>query len=127
MPHYVHPVIDGDWISVRFTCDEPEGSMCRITCPPEESCEFFNVVFVDGEPWHEGYRYDDETDEETEGPLHKMIGTKSCTIMEFDALQECFGGKGEQPLREGEVRFWWEDDGYMWDYVSPVSDRASTV
>lgn len=116
MSHFVRPTIDGDWTGMEFTCTEPEGSMCRITCPPEHSCEEFSMELVDGEPWHVGYRYDDETDEEIEGPLHKMVPVKSCTICQWDALNECYEGE-PTTLREGEIVFTWNGDFYGWRYA----------
>jgi hypothetical protein len=120
MPHYVKPVIDGDWIGLEFRCDEPEGSICRITCPPEHGCEVFTMEMVDGEPWHTGYSYDDETDEESDGYLHKMIPRETCGILEWDALNETYAGE-KTVLHEGEVVFKWEHDYYSWTYA-PVEE-----
>jgi hypothetical protein len=120
MPHIVKPYIDGDWIGVKFECTEPEGSLCRMRCPVDPKdpyrCEEIHAEPIDGEWWHVGYHYDEETDEETEGPLHKMVPGPGCGIIEWDALNECFAGEGEQPLREGEIVFTWTGDNYEWTY-----------
>lgn len=124
MSHLVKPVIEGDWIGLKFECTEPEGSLCRMRCPHNPSdpygCEELTPQQINGEWWHIGYD-DYETHEK---PLHKMEPAMSCNILEWDDLNECFAGEGEQPLVEGEVVFTWTGDNYEWRYAKPAPART---
>jgi hypothetical protein len=122
MPHFVKPYIDGDWTGMDFTCTEPPEANCRLQCPGLD-CEEFHVEWIDGKPWHVGYKYDDETDEDTDGPLHEMSTGNPCSIIEWDALNEGYVGD-RTILREGEVLFTWNDDFYEWQYVTPENAMA---
>ena len=116
MPHFVHPKIDGGWLRLDFTCTEPSGADCKITCPPDQGepyrCETFVVERdEDGTPWHIGHHFD------FEGRLHQMIPTEYCNILTWwDDLAECYAGE-PGPLREGPIVFTWTGDNYEWRYA----------
>jgi hypothetical protein len=118
MPHYVHPKIDGNWMGLSFSCTEEPGAKCKIICPPDPrgpyySCEEFRAETIGGEVWHVGWS--EEADAEV--PLHKMIPTDRCGILEWDCLDEGYCGPAG-PLREGEIAFIWNGDCYEWEYVT---------
>jgi hypothetical protein len=116
MSHIVKPFIDGDHIGLDFECTEPEGSLCRLMCPPHSDspygCEMISPQQIDGEWWHFGRDFDFDPPH----PLHKLVAAPSCTILDWDDKEECFGD-GKTPLREGEIEFAWNGDFYEWRYV----------
>jgi hypothetical protein len=126
MPHYVHPKIDGDWISLEFSCTEPEGADCRLVCPPDEAykygCESVTIERdEDGTPWHVGYRFDEATGKEVDSRLHRMVPADRCLILDWDNLDESYCGE-PGPLREGEIVFrWWSEEWPEWEYTTEAA------
>lgn len=37
--HYLTLTLDSEWLDFKVECREPEGSMCRVTCP--DGCESY--------------------------------------------------------------------------------------
>jgi hypothetical protein len=121
MPHYVKPYIDGDNIGLDFECTEPEGSLCRMMCPPGDGygCESVQVDQIDGEWWHTAIEVYNADSDRLDLTRHKMVPAGRCTILDWDDKEECFGD-GKTPLREGEIEFSWNGDFYEWRYVEPM-------
>lgn len=131
MPHYVKPTIYDGGIRLEFTCTEEPGADCKIACPTDPKdpygCETFSLERdADGTPWHIGYRYNGETDEETDGRLHQMLPIDRCLILEWDDLADNYAGE-DCTLRSGEVEFFWEGDFYEWKYAEPKPDKRHEI
>lgn len=118
MTHRVEVELDDDGapLFVRFTCDAPDGSLCRSWCTVcEEECsgtpilgpvELIAQATIDGHPY-EPVPY--------------------CRIVEWlDAAGWDETHDEDEPLRPGAepIEDEWDGDSYLWHYAEPEPEPA---
>lgn len=104
----------GTVTTATFTCDAPEGSLCRLTCA--EDCG--------AETWPCG------RDDEWDRGGHDMIDAGHCQVLPWlEAVDwdETFeDGAPDRPhphnhLPYADIAVRWDGDGYVWRYPDPAA------